>query len=259
MKNLLVAGDWHGNSYAAQSCFEDAERYNCDAVFQVGDFGVSFGPSRPIRFVQNASTIARKWGIPLYFIDGNHENFDVVFDWDKNGERNRDGHVEVAENVFYVPRGTIWDWDGKVFAAMGGAASIDRDWRTLGYDYFPEELISTAQTYHMLNDFDENWKQIDYFFTHDCSDRTPWGFQLVPDKESQRNRRIIDGLVDYTHPRWHFHGHMHKFYDWNNNGTKTIGLDFENQRNSRGVLHLDTDEFEIVPWKRTIDASRPQW
>ena len=273
MKKILVAGDWHGNSYAAQSCMEDAERENCDAIFQVGDFGVSFGIDRPIRFVTNVSNLANRWGIPVYFIDGNHENFDAIGEWVNNADRDENGHIEVATNLFYVPRGSVWRWGDKTFAAMGGAASIDRDWRTEGFDYFPQELISYADGLRLIENDSKFAGRIDYFFTHDCSDRTPWGFQLVPDILSQRNRQTIDNLLNILRPRYHFHGHMHKMYDWwENYGqlnqpdvydvTHVYGLNFENERHSRGVLDVSKfpyDEFSFVPWKRRIDPLDPKW
>lgn len=260
MKKILVAGDWHGNSYAAQSCMEDAERENCDAIFQVGDFGVSPGPDRPIRFVTNVSNLANRWGIPVYFIDGNHENFDAIDEWLANADRDENGHIEVATNVFYVPRGSVWEWDDKVYAAMGGAASIDRDWRTEGYDYFKQELIGFSEVYELFNKNDLlDGRRIDYFFTHDCSDRTPWGFQLVPDSLSQRNRQAIDNILHIIKPRYHFHGHMHKRYEWDNNGIITTGLNFENERHSRGVLNTETGEFSFLPWHRIADPLDPKW
>jgi hypothetical protein len=253
---LIIAGDWHGNKRAAYSCLDDAKRDRCNAVFQVGDFGVTFGGSE--WFPQEVSKLATAAGIPVYFIDGNHEDFDTISRW-LSMERNEDGHIEVHPNLFYVPRGTVWVWAGKFFAAMGGAASIDRDYRTLGFDYFKEELITAGQTIQFLNAFSSLGRGIDYFFTHDCSDRTPWGFTLVPDGDSQSNRRIMDGILDYVRPAMHFHGHMHKRYEWDNNGTKTIGLNLENERHSRGVLDTKDNSFEFNPYQVQIDPLMPVW
>jgi predicted phosphodiesterase len=254
VSKLLVAGDWHGSTAAAQSCFEDAEREKCDAIIQVGDFGVTFGATRPVRFIVNVSNLASRWGIPVYFIDGNHENFNVIGDWVDNLDYDENGHIPVATNLTYIPRGAVWEWDDKTFAAMGGAASIDRDWRTEGHDYFKDELITTGDVYRLLNKVDVHGKRVDYFFSHDCSDRTPWGFSLVPDSDSQRNRQVVDGILDYVKPRMHFHGHMHKHYEWDNKGTMTFGLNLEQERHSRGVLNVSTGEFEYIPYRRPVDA-----
>jgi UDP-2,3-diacylglucosamine pyrophosphatase LpxH len=244
MKKLLICGDWHGSTRAVESCLEDAQRDKVDAIFQVGDFGVSFSGDE--YFPKAVAQRATAAGIPIYFIDGNHEHFPTIEHWLEK-PRNDDGHIQVKYNLFYIPRGTIWEWNGKVFAAMGGAASIDRDWRTEGVDYFRDELITANQTFQFLNLFDHWNRGVDYFFTHDCSDRTPWGFQLIPDRDSQRNRQVLDGIIDYVRPAMHFHGHMHKHYEWDNRGTMTYGLNMENERHSRGVLDIESGRFDLSP------------
>jgi diadenosine tetraphosphate (Ap4A) HIT family hydrolase len=57
----------------------------------------------------------------------------------------------------------------------------------------------------------------------------------------------------------HFHGHMHKRYEWDNNGTKTIGLNLENERHSRGVLDTKDNSFEFNPYQVQIDPLMPVW
>lgn len=250
MKKLLIAGDWHGSKYAAASSMADAERDNCDAVFQVGDFGVTFGDSD--WFLNQVSGMATTYRIPVYFIDGNHENFDRINGWLRDLPRNDNGHIQVKPYLYYVPRGSVWEWEGKTFAAMGGAASIDRGVRTEGIDYFKDELITAKQTYDLLDAVDNHGKRVDYFFTHDCSDYTPWGFILIPDKDSLHNRRVLDGIINYVRPANHWHGHMHKRFEWNNSGTMTYGLNMENERHSRGILDVATGQFEFCTYHSRV-------
>lgn len=259
---ILVAGDWHGNVYAAEESILLAKREGCERIVQVGDYGVAFNidgdplGDKHCAFSYRVSTLASMHGIPVYFIDGNHENFNLIGRWLKERPKNRDGHIEVFLDLFYIPRGSVWEWGGKWFVGMGGAVSIDREWRTLGLDYFEEEMITYADGIRMYGNLRaKGVDQVDYFISHDASDSTPWGFRLIPDERSAANRRVIDNILEGIQPRFHFHGHMHKGYEWENGRTMTYGLTFENHRYARLVLDTDTDEIQWVP--PIIERNKP--
>ena len=254
MSKSLIAGDWHGSRRAAQACIEQAVEEGCSRVFQVGDFGVPFYTEDD--FLDVVSRMAYAAGIKVHFLDGNHENFDTIEGWLENGERDQNGHIKVRPSLYYMPRGTVWkDEDGLTYAVMGGAASIDRDWRTLGFDYFPQELIAAGQVLRLFHNVEEVGK-VDVLLTHDCSDYTPWGSQMVAASKCQQNRRVIDGILDFVKPDFHFHGHMHKMYDWwYKDQTHVYGLNLENERHSRGVLETNAKgtTFEYYPYRiRTV-------
>ena len=247
----LIAGDWHGSILAAKGCIEQAVEEGCTRVIQVGDFGIPFYTGND--FLERVSALAVEADIEVLFLDGNHENFDTVEKWVNTYKRDDRGLIPVLPNLTYMPRGSVWkDEDGLVYAVMGGAASIDRDWRTRGFDYFPQELISPDDVFRLFIKASYFENNIDVLLTHDCSDRTDWGFALIPDSQSQMNRRVIDEILDYLKPDFHFHGHMHKRYEWVlNDTTKVYGLNLENERHSRGVLEVDAKgtTFEYYPYK----------
>lgn len=252
----LIAGDWHGSISAAKGCIEQASEEGCTRVIQVGDFGIPFYTGSD--FLDRVSDLGVEHDVEVFFLDGNHENFDTVEKWVNTYKRDPNGLIPILPNLTYMPRGAVWkDEDGLVYAVMGGAASIDRDWRTIGFDYFPQELITPGDVFRFFNKASD-FEKIDVLLTHDCSDRTDWGFALIPDSKSQMNRRVIDEILDYLKPDFHFHGHMHKRYEWVLNGiTKVYGLNLENERHSRGVLEVDANgaTFEYYPYKvrPTID------
>jgi len=72
---ILVAGDFHGNINHATKIAAKARSLDADMVFQVGDFGFTWdGPER-LRALNN---VYQQFDMPLYWLDGNHENFDVL-------------------------------------------------------------------------------------------------------------------------------------------------------------------------------------
>ena len=124
---VLLVGDSHGDAPFLCERLSTAKEVGCDLVFQLGDFGYAFVDS----FLKSVSHRAVQTGIPLLFIDGNHDNHPWLrqrVDADNGADA---PFVEIAPEVFYVPRGSIWTWKQMTFLALGGAYSIDRAGRYL--------------------------------------------------------------------------------------------------------------------------------
>lgn len=110
-----------------------------DFVIVLGDFGL-FWSERIDEFMARKN-IERYFPATLLFIDGNHENFDLLYGLPT--EEKLGGKVGVGgENLFWLRRGEIYEIDGRNFLAFGGAFSIDRAWRRLNVSYWDAEIPS---------------------------------------------------------------------------------------------------------------------
>lgn len=243
---LLIAGDTHGEDRYVYGKAKVAKRLGCAKMVIVGDWGMWPGLGG-IRFIDHCQQIADEFDIQIYALPGNHEDHDQ-WEWWLNSDMPKDkaGFTHVRESVLISPKVHNWKWNNKRFFICGGAVSIDRQWRTEGKSYWRNETFSEANLFSV-----EKYKgpAIDYLFTHDASNYTPWGFQLVADPDSQENRHRIDQAIRVLQPRWQFHGHMHHKYDWENYynnaeyPTRTIGLDCNGEPDSWGVLDTNDDTF----------------
>lgn len=206
---ILVSGDWHGHSAAAKAAAKKAKRTNCDLIVQVGDFG--FWPHTDPDYVEIVNRHLEKQGLTMVWIDGNHENFDALYntDW----PRTPDGFWQIAEHVFYAPRGHRWEWDGVRFLALGGGYSIDKMWRLsqgpIGQFWWPQETITQREVYEAIEG-----GAADVMFTHDC----PLGIQIgnpmyKTEPESTQNRMAVRAVVDAVKPLRLYHGHFHHRQD----------------------------------------------
>ena len=173
---ILFVGDTHGSITQWDHIVFEAKKQQADLIWQVGDFGYHFTPE----YIQRVHRATEETGVPVYWIDGNHDDHTFIQDrlkelfpncpyCDGNGLRNLgsdgtcsyyeschkcDGYgqnfpypAEVAlwddaPNVFYMPRGSTTKLGGLTFMAMGGAFSIDKDVRTPYVSWWPEETIS---------------------------------------------------------------------------------------------------------------------
>ena len=175
MKTLYV-GDVHGNFHYLKRAIK---YYNPHRVIQSGDFGVWPG--------------MRQWDnlqgfeVPVYFCEGNHENHHslpkVV--------------TEMKDNLFYIPR--FVEHEGILY--IGGANSIDKAFRTPGFDWFPEETITSVP---------EGLKHVDTIVSHTCP-QVVYDDILSRDMVSDRDpsRRALNIVLNDVKPKRWFFSHFH--------------------------------------------------
>jgi predicted phosphodiesterase len=213
MKILLV-GDLHGHRQSGVNIFAHACRVDADRIIQLGDFG--FGWSYDDHEAKDTysaflSEFATECGIPFYWLDGNHENHDILQAFQKDNEAQPDGTFETAPGVYYIPRGTMLDWDGCKILVCGGAQSVDVDVRVPYIEWWPQEIIQ---------DWDiEKCKaagQADILLTHDA----PLGSWLeeylnTPNwpkhalLKSYDNRKKVLEILQNCGAKYQWCGHLH--------------------------------------------------
>lgn len=245
---VLMLGDTHGNLQVIEDALYYAVEYDCEKVIQLGDFGIGdWGtPGRNKLFIDLIEQVIERTDIPLYFIDGNHDDHDIIDSW--GFVPNAQGHKEIANNLFYIPRGTVWEWEDRVWQGLGGAYSIDKSMRVPGVSWWEQE----TPTFRQIQDAVDNAAglEVDFLLTHDAPVETPWPKQLIPIQESLNVRNDISALVKSVRPKMLFHGHYHMVTDWTMEydvgHTKVHGLDFENNFGSMGVLDTETYTFTHI-------------
>jgi len=126
---ILALGDSHCDAKYLDRAVRVASREGCDALLQLGDFGYFEHLPEGRKFLQllefYLAQASRESGTDLlfYWIDGNHDNHEML--WDKYGV-GKDGisngeFVPIRDHIIYIPRGHRWEWDGTRFLACGGA------------------------------------------------------------------------------------------------------------------------------------------
>lgn len=250
-KRLMLAGDWHGNGRWAKLAIQYAANQHVDAILQVGDFGYwpdfsdGHGP-----FWDTVHQAAEENQIPIYWLDGNHENH----------YRLKPGFGD--QWLRHLPRGHRWTWWGKTWMAVGGGVSVDKKFRTPGHDWFPEETLNFAQFDHCLRE-----GEVDIIVSHDCPDGV-----LIPgvhalDKqgkdvegnmvrdpvfppeqiaESEEHRGLLGEIVRTTNTKLVFHGHYHRRYQQRVQlgGFAAIGLGMDGESITGNTLILDRKTLE---------------
>lgn len=227
---LLIVGDTHGNSNDLQRVFNYACLQEVDRIVQVGDFGYGWerqqfkggGGLIECAFVRYAGRLAETTGIPFFWLDGNHENHDMLaYAVEGEGTANvhpaipqEDGTYQMRPGVWYIPRGTLLEWGDKKILVCGGAASVDKAQRRPFISWWPGELITDEDVAKCIAA-----GPADILLTHDLPlgvsviDRhldPIWG-QEASDL-TYLNRRRITNILDASRAELLVHGHLHRSY-----------------------------------------------
>lgn len=250
---IMLLGDTHGNSSWTKRMIERASHLNCDTILQLGDFGFWEHTERGKDFLKQVSKHSGKHNIDFYWVDGNHENFDLLF----SGQYKAAKHApfwKIRDNLFYIPRGTVWDWDGYKFAGLGGAVSIDRDDRIPGASWWNQETIKDRDLMELEANV-QGLGRIDFMLMHDAPYLPASGRRNYKnDEASHGHRKLVQIALDIASPRYLFHGHYHYFYRGNytnNHGAdiELLGLDCDNAIRCYAVLELGNFGHRLTfPW-----------
>jgi len=172
-RSVLLLGDLHGTWRKINSLIA---KHKPILALQAGDFGwwprfhktthISTGVYRtnPLTGIKIESKFnqygLRPGNTKVYWCAGNHEDWE---DLNLKADSYDPKIIEVFKNVFYMPRcSTLELPDGRRVLFMGGALSIDKEYRKYRYDWYPEEEITQADIYNLPD------VEIDIVVSHTC-------------------------------------------------------------------------------------------
>lgn len=163
---ILITGDMHGthdiHKFSTDNFPLQKELNRTDYVIICGDFGLLWDGSDEdeywLDWLDN-----KPW--TTLWIDGNHENFDMLADYPV--EEWRGGQVQyIRDNILHLCRGSVFSLEGKKIFAFGGAESHDKKYRTYGRSIWKEELPNAQEMEHGRQSLDAvNW-EVDIVITH---------------------------------------------------------------------------------------------
>ena len=208
---IYVTGDFHGGYDSKKlTTTKFPEQKNLtkkDYVIICGDFGCIWDESNNDKYWLNW---LNNKNFTTLFVDGNHENFNLLYNTDKYPIiRKFGGNVrQVAPSVFHLMRGEIYTIDNKRFFTFGGAESIDKMFRKENKSWWSQELPTNEEINNAIDNLANCTHPIDYVITHCAPDF------IVSDLGYDRHdylTRFFDNLCDVyklKFKHWYF-GHYH--------------------------------------------------
>jgi hypothetical protein len=217
---VLMVGDVHCNVHYLLPLIAWAAAGGHRTIVQLGDtFGTRLDTAEGAMDVLSRTCQAHQ--VTFLFIEGNHDRH--VDGLDRLPVHPPSGLRPCRPNVWHVPRGFSWTWNGCRWAAIGGAVSVDAAQRIAGTSWWPEEEITDDEVDAMLRQVG----QADVLLTHDRPAWVEAALGLVPGAwwertpphwadsdfhRSQAHQQRLDRLVAGLRPALHLHGHLHRRY-----------------------------------------------
>jgi hypothetical protein len=287
MEQITLAGDWHGSTSHAAWVAQGSARRGIHKIFQVGDFGLWEHEPSGVKYLDDLEKLAVEHDLVIYCLGGNHDNEKLAFQL-HGANFDADGFVLLRGHVRLAVRGHRWKWAGTTFLALGGAHSVDKEWRVASENFktnrsrtehekygkafkdytdtmwFPDEETTDENVVTAIGD----GTPVHVMLTHDKPLRsTPdWNRKDLP--KCHPNQERIQKVVDELHPELLVHGHLHHPYQQNlcsschGIDTQIVGLDADmdamngergyDKDNSVAVLSLDGDLRTINFMGKTI-------
>ena len=124
---MIITGDTHGTldlETLRHYCYNFDVRK--EYIVILGDVGVCFHNGLKDELVRKALLDLNSKGI--LFIDGNHENFDLLNSYEVKEWNGGKVHF-IEDKIIHLMRGQVFEIDNKRIFTFGDGNSIDKQWR----------------------------------------------------------------------------------------------------------------------------------
>lgn len=203
---IFVTGDTHGIA----DRFDDQRLKQLkrgDTLIVCGDFGFIWDNSK-LEIAQLKKLAKKKYNI--CFIDGTHENFDMLDEFEEKKWNGGKVH-QIADNIFHLMRGQVFQIDNLTLFTMGGGESPDVDIRFEQKSWQKREIPTRDELVEGVDNLARYDGVVDVILTHEPPAKIK-GFLSLKDETPA----CITGINTYfeklsetcEYKRWFF-GSMH--------------------------------------------------
>ena len=203
---VYITGDTHGDlrffsNPKLKKLTED------DTLIVCGDFGFIWNGSEKEK---KALKALEKKKYVICFIDGAHENFDILSTYQPYRYKGGNAH-KIASNIYHLMRGEIFTIDKKNLFVMGGGESEDIDMRTEGETWWKEEMPSAEELMNGARNLKECGNAIDYVLTYEAPAIAKDFIRLHTNQEmhlTPLNTYLQELMKSVEYKHWYF-GSLH--------------------------------------------------
>ena len=216
---VILLGDIHNSRHILEVALQAAAEENCDVLLQVGDFWLQDCTWRGFAPEQAALMWAAAHSeIPVVVVDGNHEVWPCLTQYlqraDTVAARDNNRPLHLGGSLWWADRGSVWNWAGRRFGALGGAVSPDKWIPAYAGHRWDEEATTQADLDRLI---DNTPQGLDVLICHDAPADTqglvsglPWQMPTGLERRASAVRELLQSAIDATAPELVFHGHWHQ-------------------------------------------------
>ena len=217
MGKFYITGDTHGNFNRINYFCEKFETSKEDILCILGDAGINYYLNKKDYMLKQ---VLQDMPITFFCIHGNHEErpFNISTYITKKWNGGTVYYEEEFPNILFAKDGEIYNINGKSILVIGGAYSVDKEYRLLkGWSWFKDEQPNKEIVKYIEKQITKQ-RHFDIVLTHTCPIKTEPRHMFLPfidqSKVDKTTELLLQRIADWiTFDSWyfgHFHGH------WNN-------------------------------------------
>lgn len=217
---FYITGDCHSDFRKVDMFCKFHKTSISDVMIILGDAGINYWLGKADEKLKEELS---KLPITLFMVHGNHEQRPYLID----SYEEKEWHAGIVyyekeyPNLIFAKDGEIYDFDGKKVIAIGGAYSVDKNFRLdAGLPWFESEQPSDEIKTYVENKLEENNWQVDYVLSHTCPLKyepkelfLDFIEQGKVDKATEEWLTEIEKKLKYQ--KWYF-GHFHENFKYCN-------------------------------------------
>ena len=215
---ILVTGDTHGNiDFNKIKLLSDKKILTMnDYLIIAGDFGAIWDKNT----LDTDLSVYENLNFNILFVDGNHENFNLLNSFPVQKWNGGDVHV-IRDNIKHLKRGQVFIIDNKKILTFGGATSIDKYFRTENISWWKEEVPTIDELQYAKSNLEKYNNQVDYIITHSIDEHAlaQLSISLKSKIKVFEENYLLNWIAEnVTYKHWYF-GHFHLDVSIDNNKT----------------------------------------
>ena len=216
MKRFFLTGDTHGNFNRINYFCERFETSKEDILCILGDAGINYYLNKKDYMLKQ---VLQDMPITFFCIHGNHEErpFNISTYITKKWNGGTVYYEEEFPNILFAKDGEIYNINGKSILVIGGAYSVDKEYRLLkGWSWFKDEQPNKEIVKYIEKQITKQ-KHFDIVLTHTCPIKTEPRHMFLPfidqSKVDKTTELLLQRIADWiTFDNWYF-GHFHGHWD----------------------------------------------
>ncbi len=207
---IFITGDTHGLiDFAKLKTFADQhkELTKNDYVIIAGDCGIVFNKET----LEQKANIYSSLPFTILFVDGNHENFDLLNAYKVKYWHGGKVHF-IKKDIIHLMRGQVFEIENKTFFTFGGGTSIDKQLRIENVSWWKEEIPNYLEIDEAIDNLKKHNNEVDYIITHSIDEKALYYpiFKTIGNPiHAYIDNQILsffEDNINYKH--WYF-GHYH--------------------------------------------------
>lgn len=216
MGRFFLTGDTHGNFNRIDYFCQRFETSKEDILCILGDAGINYYLNKKDYMLKQ---VLQDMPITFFCIHGNHEErpFNISTYITKKWNGGIVYYEEEFPNILFAKDGEIYNINGKSVLVIGGAYSVDKEYRILkGWSWFKDEQPSKEIVKYIEKQITKQ-RHFDIVLTHTCPIKTEPRHMFLPfidqSKVDKTTELLLQRIADWiTFDNWYF-GHFHGHWD----------------------------------------------